>query len=495
VLANLDCDVQRRDYLFSGWLGDGPDRRNIPSAYNDAKSTWLRLISERLATVCAAPQATTTTTTTTAAAATLSGVTVTLSSLQRVLATPSGAMPDLSVLRTLLPMLAAQTVPVLVPASRLSKLARLRSDEANRKRSFSGSGSGGGGGSSSWLRWAVDATVRTTGAVVAAVSSPVRGASAAPTTLSCTTAADVDLDGAFVVLSAVRAVADRLFGQLSAHGVDSVVEQIWLKSDLYALLPDVAPDAVDRAVELLCFDKSAAQLALDNGVQVVKFFLNGDEFAVSADDVSIAALKATRAKLEAQCAKVAREADECRAAALKCAHDQRAIALRHVARRKRLLRVQDERYATLEKVTLVLDAIEAAHDTAVTHKALQLGAASLRRANEQTSLDQVDDTMLDIESLLDEQQRTLDAMTLESSPSDTDELELELEGLEMELGRASAAGNAAQPAAAAASAAPSSPLSAESLIARLAKLSVHSGDLLSPTKPAALAKVAEPLVN
>jgi hypothetical protein len=489
VLTNLDSDVQRRDYLFSGWLGDGPDRRNIPSAYNDAKATWLRLISERLASVCAAPQATATTAATTAAA-TLSGVTVTLSSLQRVLATPSGAMPDLSVLRTLLPMLAAQTVPVLVPASRLSKLARLRSDEANRKRSFSGSG-GGGGGSSSWLRWAVDATVRTTGAVVAAVSSPVRGASAAPT-LSCTTAADVDLDGAFVVLSAARAVADRLFGEVSAHGVASVVEQIWLKSDLHALLPDVAPDAVDRAVELLCFDKSAAQLALDNGVQVVKFFFNDDEFAVSADDVSIAALKATRAKLDAQCAKVAREADECRAAALKCAHDQRTIALRHVARRKRLLRVQDERYATLEKVTLVLDAIEAAHDTAVTHKALQLGAASLRRANEQTPLDQVDDTMLDIESLLDEQQRTLDAMTLESSPSDADELELELEGLEMELGRAAAAGSAAQPAAAA-SAAPSSPQSAESLIARLAKLSVHSGDLLSPTKPAAT--VAEPLAN
>jgi hypothetical protein len=134
----------------------------------------------------------------------------------------------------------------------------------------------------------------------------------------------------------------------------------------------------------------------------------------------------------------------------------------------------------LEKVSMVLDAIDAAHDAAVTHEAMRLGAVSLRRANAQTvTIDEVDETMLDIEEVLDEQQRVLDAMALEGDAADTAELEQELEALEDK------ASSGAATAADVPAAAPSPQV--DELAAQLARLAVVSGSPTpTPLKPTAL---------
>jgi hypothetical protein len=456
-ISALDLNADRRDYLFSSaWLRD--ETRNA-TAYADALAFWRTAIGDISANVTSVAR------------------------LQVLLSTPSRRVPDVEMLRRLVVLLASSSPPLLVPAALLVRLSRVRSVEARRRTPSSSSTSSSS--SSSWLKWAVDATVRTTSAVVTAVSSPIRGNgnsdSKSVHSLQSNANDDIDVEGEFVVLPTLARLADSIASRAAAATVDSVVDRIWFKPDVYALVPNEATHVVDRALELLCAERRAAMVQLDSGAHFVRFVhAPGTESAlvVTDDDVNIAALKATRAKLTAQCDKAAREADECRAAALKCATQQRSVALRHIERRRRLLRVQDERSATLEKVSMVLDAIDAAHDANVTHEALRLGAVSLRRANEDVPLEDVDDTMLDIEEVLEEQQRTLDAMaSLNSADADdTEELERELEELE---GKASVAVGTATPTQSASSA------QVDALAAQLAQLAVESS---SPQKVPAAAK-------
>jgi hypothetical protein len=452
-ISELDQHAERRDYLFSSaWLRD--ETRNA-TAYADALAFWRSAVGDMTATVTSVAR------------------------LQVLLSTPSRRVPDVDMLRRLVVVLASSSPPVLVPAALLVRLSRVRSVEARRRQTPSSSTSA----SSSWLKWAVDATVRTTSAVVTAVSSPIRGNGNSDSkslhSLQSNVNDDIDVEGEFVVLPTLARLADSIASRASAAAHDSVVDRIWFKPDVYALVPSEPTHVVDRALELLCAERRAAMVQLDSGAQFVRFVhAPGTESAlvVTDDDVNIAALKATRAKLTAQCDKAAREADECRAAALKCATQQRSVALRHIERRRRLLRVQDERSATLEKVSMVLDAIDAAHDANVAHEAMRLGAVSLRRANEDVSLEDIDDTMLDIEEVLEEQQRTLDAMALNSAAADdTEELERELEELE---GKANVAGTAT-PTQSASSA------QVDALAAQLAQLAVESS---SPQKVPSAAK-------
>jgi hypothetical protein len=451
-LADLDGNTDRRDYLFTtAWQRD--ETRNA-TAFADALAFWR----------AALPQHCTVASTS-------------IARLQTLLTTPARAVPDAEMLRRLVGMLCQQQPPVLVPATRLSRLAKVKSLESRRSNLRTSSSSSS---SSSWLRWAVDATVRTTSAVVTAVSSPIRGNGNSSMSLHTDAKEEIDFDGEFVVVPVLARLADTIATRANAKAaVESLVDRVWFKPDVCALVPDEPAHLVDRALDLLCAERRAALVQLDNGAQFVRFANPGADAAalvVTDDDVNIAALKVTRAKLTAQCDKAAREADEARLAALKCARDQRALALRHVERRRRLLRVQDERCATLDKVSMVLDAIDAAHDATVTHEAMRLGAASLRRANEQTSVEEVDETMLDIEEVLDEQQRVLDAMALNNGVADdTDELERELEELEE---RASTGVAVAPPVA-------SSSPHVDELAAQLARLAVASG---SPEKAPAAAK-------
>jgi hypothetical protein len=458
MTAALDGNAERRAYLFTtAWLRD--ETRNA-TAYADALAFWRGTVLR----VC---ESTSTSVTSVAR-------------LQTLLTTPSGAVPDADMLRRLVALLCASSAALLVPTTHLAQLARVRSAEARRLAVRSSA-------TASWLRWAVDATVRTTAAVVTAVSSPIRGngnasSSSSSSSVSLQCDAPVDLDGEFVVVPLLARLADAVASRAAAKtgALDSLVDRVWFKPDVYALVPNEPIHLVDRALDLLCAERRAALVQLDSGAQFVRFSgAAAAALVVTDDDVNIAALKVTRAKLTAQCDKAARDADECRAAALKCARDQRALALRHVERRRRLLRVQDERCAVLEKVSMVLDAIDAAHDAAVTHEAMRLGAVSLRRANAQTTIDEVDETMLDIEEVLDEQQRVLDAMALEGDAADTAELEQELEALEDK------ASSGAATAADVPAAAPSPQV--DELAAQLARLAVVSGSPTpTPLKPTAL---------
>jgi hypothetical protein len=358
-----------------------------------------------------------------------------------------------------------------------------------------------------WSGWAVEATRSLTSLVwqagkagtrlvlaSAAASSP-RGSPRKPLRASDAGArrgtaalraspADVSSATGFVVLTSAYRRADALLAAAAAARLvasrhpHSPVQCVLTWHDVRRLLPvDDASDVELRLLlDLLLLERRAVRLALASGARGYVLLDDSAPFVARDDDRSILALKLAEENLLHQQRKALDDAEyviifffvvvvvscrraeaivcrsECGKQAVRVAKSERTLALRHVARRQRLLKAAAQRGAALDNVRAVIEGIDEAHSAAQVHDALHAGASALRAANAKAApREQLDATLDDIEELLDDQRELLERIADvggASLPSDDDaELQRELDQLELSV---------APPAAAAAAAAAAS---------------------------------------
>ena len=129
----------------------------------------------------------------------------------------------------------------------------------------------------------------------------------------------------------------------------------------------------------------------------------------------------------------------CAKEALKLLKTDRSLALRQIGRRKKLLQVAQQRASALDNVRAVIEGIDEAHSTQQVHDALQMGASALRSANARSApREEIDETLCDIQELLDDQTQLLEDIGAVSVANNIDseaeeELLRELDELELEV--------------------------------------------------------------